>query len=304
MTEAEWLGCTDPTPMLEFLRTRPSDRKLRLFAVACCRRIWGLFTYPSSQRAVELAELYADRAISEEKRHAAFVAAVKEAARWVNNCSIMENAIGYTTGSAAYVLANEATIEDEAITAGAHEVVTMGHAIHREVAWHGPAMMVALDTAFAAGTAVAAYLDEQERVAAGEAGDYLNEEEQILDIGSAYATAVGLNLNGTCPTDLNVAFNVVQQAEAKSQCELLRCIFGNPFRLPPPVPPGVLVSNDAAVVKLAQGFYDDRAFDRLPELADGLEEAGYHDATILAHCRQPGEHVRGCWVVDLLLAKS
>ena len=58
------------------------------------------------------------------------------------------------------------------------------------------------------------------------------------------------------------------------------------------------------MVKLAQGIYDDRAFDRMPVLADALEEAGCYDADILAHCRQPGEHVRGCWVVDLLLGKE
>jgi hypothetical protein len=58
------------------------------------------------------------------------------------------------------------------------------------------------------------------------------------------------------------------------------------------------------VVRLAQSIYDDRAFDRLPVLADALEEPGCTNAEILAHCRLPGEHVRGCWVVDLLLGKE
>ncbi len=55
---------------------------------------------------------------------------------------------------------------------------------------------------------------------------------------------------------------------------------------------------------LARSIYDDRAFDRLPVLADALEDAGCTDAAILDHCRGPGPHVRGCWVVDLILGKS
>jgi len=51
-----------------------------------------------------------------------------------------------------------------------------------------------------------------------------------------------------------------------------------------------------------KAIYDDRAFDRLPILADALEEAGCEDQDILGHCRSGGEHVRGCWVVDGLLA--
>lgn len=59
-----------------------------------------------------------------------------------------------------------------------------------------------------------------------------------------------------------------------------------------------------AVVALAEAIYEDRAFDRLPTLADALEDAGCVNSDILKHCRGPGPHVRGCWVVDLILGKS
>ena len=55
---------------------------------------------------------------------------------------------------------------------------------------------------------------------------------------------------------------------------------------------------------MAAAIYEDRAFEQMPILADALEDAGCEDATILNHCRQPGVHVRGCWVIDLLLGKE
>jgi hypothetical protein len=60
----------------------------------------------------------------------------------------------------------------------------------------------------------------------------------------------------------------------------------------------------STVVALAEGVYADRAFDRLPILADALEDAGCGHADILAHCRGDGPHARGCWVVDLLLGRE
>ncbi len=89
----------------------------------------------------------------------------------------------------------------------------------------------------------------------------------------------------------------------KARCDLLRCIFSNPFR-PITIHLAWLNWNDGTVVKLAKAIYDERAFDRMPILADALEKAGCMDTDILNHCRQPGEHVRGCWVLDLLLGKE
>ena len=58
------------------------------------------------------------------------------------------------------------------------------------------------------------------------------------------------------------------------------------------------------VQALCRRMLDSRSFDVLPILADALQEAGCENADILDHCRGPGPHVRGCWVVDLVLGKA
>jgi hypothetical protein len=86
-------------------------------------------------------------------------------------------------------------------------------------------------------------------------------------------------------------------AEAEVQGRMLCDIMDKPPRLSF-ADPSWLTPN---VVGVAKGIYEDRAFDRLPILADALMDAGCFDADILEHCRETGEHVRGCWVVDLVL---
>lgn len=82
-------------------------------------------------------------------------------------------------------------------------------------------------------------------------------------------------------------------------CDLTRCVFGNPFR-PVELDRRWLTST---VVALSRSVYADRAFDRLPILADALQDAGCDSDSVLSHCRGDGPHTRGCWVVDLLLGK-
>src|SRR5262249_49649846 len=114
------------------------------------------------------------------------------------------------------------------------------------------------------------------------------------------------NLN---PRELN-ATAPARERERLAQAHLVRDLLGNPFQ-PVTADPAWLSWNDGAVVTLAQAASDERLLPtghldpaRLGVLADALEDAGCSDEAILEHLRDPGPHVRGCWVVDLILGKD
>ncbi|MDB5311510.1 MAG: hypothetical protein JWO38_5712 [Gemmataceae bacterium] len=86
--------------------------------------------------------------------------------------------------------------------------------------------------------------------------------------------------------------------EVVSGC--LRCVVGNPFR-PVVVEPGWRTTT---VVTLARQMYESRDFAPMPILADALQDASCENPDIPAHCRGEGPHVRGCWVVDLILGNE
>src|SRR5688572_18552310 len=89
--------------------------------------------------------------------------------------------------------------------------------------------------------------------------------------------------------------------ETRVLAEMLRDVFGNPFRRPRFT--SAWLTSD--VLALARGIYDERAFDRMPILADALQDAGCNYDLVLNHCRDTSlTHVRGCWVVDALLGKE
>jgi hypothetical protein len=87
--------------------------------------------------------------------------------------------------------------------------------------------------------------------------------------------------------------------DGQTQCGILGDLFGAPSDLA--VAPAWLTST---VVKLAEGMYESRDFAAMPILADALQDAGCDHADVLDHCRGDGPHVRGCWVVDLILGKA
>jgi hypothetical protein len=86
----------------------------------------------------------------------------------------------------------------------------------------------------------------------------------------------------------------------RSLAALVRCVHGNPFR-PVAIVPAWRTS---AVLALSTQMYETRDFSPMPVLADALQDAGCENADILNHCRSDDLHVRGCWVVDLLLGKE
>jgi hypothetical protein len=120
----------------------------------------------------------------------------------------------------------------------------------------------------------------------------------------AYALAHGVNWQAVAVVAEDTYSLREQQEgseqEATAQAALLRDIFGNPFR-PVAFSPEWRTST---AVALAQQMYESREFSPMPILADALQDAGCDNEDILDHCRGPGPHVRGCWVVDLVLGKA
>jgi hypothetical protein len=236
MTEAEWLACSDPKPMLDFLRGKASRRKLRLFACACCRRIWHQLEDDRFRKAIEMAEQVADGLATEADGRKASRCAMAAVGEWGREPGLLD-----LNGAARYA----------------------GLA----AAWAGTPRM------------------EEEAAAMARMAEIEDAQESEM-------------ANPQCS---DWALEVV--ANDTWRAGLLHDLFGNPF-CPTALDPVWLTRQDGTVLKLAQSIYNDRAFERLPILADALEDGGCKDANILDHCRQPGNHTRGCWILDLVLGKE
>jgi hypothetical protein len=222
MTEAEWLSCTDPQEMLGALRNKAGDRKLRLFAIACC--LHGSPLGAGEFRPVlQMAEAYADGLLSPEELWRAY--------------TLLPDVPGRRVAvPRAFTLWEARAVSD----------------------WVAPAPPHPDDTS-----------DD--------------------------------------PTEEPPADSEAMEQRRKVQCGLLRDIAGNPFR-PVTLHPAW---RGHEVRLLAQAAYEERNLHdwtldpmRLAVLGDALEEVGCTNQDVLNHCRAPGQHVRGCWLVDLLRPDS
>jgi hypothetical protein len=218
MIEADWNSCDRPKDMLAFIakQGKASERKMRLFSCACFRSVWHNLTDSNAQRAIEVAEAYADGIATEDDREKALAETA--------------NARYFGAGAVRWTL----------------------------VAFARSGAMMSVDVA---------------------------------------------GQTAACPPDQEYD-PALWAAESQNQCDLVREMYGPLLFHPQPVTSAWVTWNSGSVVKMAQAIYDERTFDLMPILADALEDASCDDADILNHCRQPGEHVRGCWVVDLLLGKE
>jgi hypothetical protein len=217
---------------MSVFRANPSRRKFRLFACACCRRVWGasrIAPEPHLIEAVDLAERFADGLSPDESR--------RQLVR-----TLTDEAAGHA-GSGGTMMAL-ATLKVGTLSVGRSAVAACSNRVAQQA-----------EAAWVRG------VDSPGRRAAGQAA---------------------------------------AQVEYQAQADLFRDIIGNPFR-PVTLDPAWRTGTAAS---LAEGMYESRDFSPMPILADALQDAGCDNEDMLGHCRGDGPHVRGCWVVDLLLGKG
>lgn len=253
MKEHGWLEADDPSLMLDTVNQKgASDRKLRLFTIGCCRRLWEYLDDEKGRPALEAAEQGADGGLY---GHALWAALALDPVNYDELSTRIAERCGFKQEMARAV----------------YKAVTRSMDVRGCAEAKGIAHLVA---AIVGAQALGDRADDYLLCQLGK--DVQLEDEEFQIAGQAATT------------------------EQVAQVVLVHDIFGNPFR-----PVSMLAEWRTDNARgLARQMYESRDFTAMPVLADALQDAGCADEQLLGHCRGPGPHVRGCWVVDLVLGKE
>ncbi len=252
MTETEWLVGENDYVLYEFIRRQADRRKLRLFACACCRRIWDLLTDERNRTAVEVSERYADGRATKEELSAAQAASARASSAVEEEFRPLEALMW--SGFRGLTPEEKALAEARWLSVGSR------------------------------------------RYAARAAKAAARPTHRLTTMAEAMGLAGGW---ACCARAIGQTWPVIRSYNLE-RSDLLRCVIGNPFR-PEQIAAACLTPE---TVELARAIDEEQAFDRLPALADPLEQDGCSSSDALTHCRRPGPHGRGCWVLDAILLRG
>jgi hypothetical protein len=280
---ARWATLTDPADKIATLCPPVSERKLRLFGCYCCRRCWDLLS-PEGQRALDVTERFAEGLATDAERQAAFRLLIETSGGYIGPHPVGRPWCTATlsTDLFAFTLALVIATNDETLLSAerGHEIDTTFEdmkQIHRAA---GSCRMVRW--------LVENQAQREQDAARGPVGRVWN--HFVRGVTRRIDRALG-----------NAPVREAREQEIKYQAALVRDIFGNPFV---PVPFSADWRTDT-VLLLAKQMYEAREFSAMPILADALQDAGCDNNSMLAHCRDAtATHVRGCWVLDLVMNKS
>jgi hypothetical protein len=271
MTEAEWLACEDPTPLIGVVKDGATERQMRLLALSCCWRNEYLVITDDVKRRQMPSE------VERRRRAIAVLESRIEGA-------VSERELREALGDAS--AAGYGSSRDPSDTVG-HAVYAASVVFHFVLRGDWEAVVTTASEVPAYDALTRSGNPDLERIAAfwrvrqsGQGDDRWRSDMHAVEALPEYVSAL--------------------RVEQSNQANLLRDIFGNPFPLVSFSPEW----RTDTVVALAHQMYESREFSAMPILADALQDAGCDSADILDHCRGPGPHVRGCWVVDLVLARE
>lgn len=214
MDISEWEQSNYPRGMLEFVQSKTNDRKMRLFACACCRRFWDVLPDDRCRRFIETVEKYADGLVSDADLDRAYFAA-EDAAKETGNVHA-DNLIGLYGACATYE-----------------------------------------------------YQDSMRGVIAERAAKLMASDSPYgITAEQAAQSTILRDIIGPAPFE--------------------NCTFEPAYRV-------------AEAIAIAREMYEACVFLNLQRLSEVLQHCGCANSTLLSHCQQVSPHVKGCWVVDLVL---